>query len=222
MNKKGFSLTEILVALGLMGILGSIATVSYNGFILSTTKRALHDSARSFISAVNTCITVKGGWEIKRLTQYGELPADCSTPSDCIKPCLATTEAELKKKLNYACPPGATCSAFEKTGDARNTHQYYCLSIEREVSGKKIQVLARVQKDNPGKPDGPGSPGYQVLCGEVSDFVLLTGGSCKKALLSGGPIKSKDNNPLKDKDNNKIHDITKVLKKPCEWSNPPS
>ncbi len=69
MNKKGFSLTEILVALGLMGILGSIAVVSYNGFMLSTTKRTLNDSARLFVSAVDLCVKASGGWEVKRYSK---------------------------------------------------------------------------------------------------------------------------------------------------------
>ena len=140
MNKKGYSLTELLVALGLMGILGSIAVVSYNNLILSTTKKTLTDSARLFVSAIDTCVKASGGWEVKRFTSGTETcPTGETNPCIKIKPCKATTQADLKRKLDFTCPPKATCSAFEKTDQDQKLpkNRYYCLSIEREVSRQK-------------------------------------------------------------------------------------
>ena len=208
-KQKGFSLTEILVGVGILGIMGSIATVSYRGYILDVTKKTLKDSGTLFQVAVNTCVRGKGGWEIKRYRQSTDQACPSGETDPCIKtyPCKATTTEELKKKLNYTCPAKATCSTYEKI-DTAERHRYYCLSIEREVSGKNIQILVRVQKDNPST--------HEILCNDnLSSYVKLGPGTCKEGYTSDG-ITDKDGNQINDKHGNRIRKLNEILKK-CEW-----
>ena len=178
-KQKGFSLTEILVGIGILGIMGSIATVSYRGYILDVTKKTLKDSGTLFQVAVNTCVQGKRGWEIPRYTQGTETCSSGET-DPCIKtyPCNATTTEELKKKLNYTCPAGATCRTHVHGNTQESKYRYYCLSIEKEVSGKKLQVIIRVSYDNPSI--------YQMLCGDdmskttQGDYMPLQSDTCKK------------------------------------------
>ena len=161
MNKKGFSLTEILVGVGILGILGSIATVSYRGYILDIEKRTLKDSGKLFQVAVDTCIKGMGGWELSRVSGTPIYPCKATTTKD-------TPTTELKDKLNYTCPTKATCEAKANTKDDK---PYYCLSIKKELSGKKLQVLVRIHYNDPAD--------YQLWCGEVSTPLPLGDRSCR-------------------------------------------
>ena len=179
MSKKGFSLIEILVALGILGIMTGIATVSYQGYILDVTKRTLKDSGKLFQVAVNTCIKVNRGWKITRYTRGTEIcPVGKTDPCIEITPCKATNTAELKKKLNFTCPAGATCAVFSRTEKDNPDWKYYCLDIRKEVSGKKLQVITRVSYDDPSN--------YQILCSDDmsqtnrGNYMNLDNSTCKK------------------------------------------
>ena len=123
-NKKGYTLTEILIVLSILGILTGIATVSYRGYILSVNKSNLKQAGIMFATAVNTCIQSMGKWE----------------PRTGIFPCKADNTTELKSKLDFTCPPDATCNPLmNTTKDSTGKYKYkwYCLSIKKAVSGKK-------------------------------------------------------------------------------------
>ena len=64
-NKKGYTLTEILIVLSILGIVGGIATISYKGYNLSVNKRDLKLHGELFASAVKNCISNYGAWKIK-------------------------------------------------------------------------------------------------------------------------------------------------------------
>ncbi len=153
-NKKGYTLTEILIVLSILGILTGIATVSYRGYILSVNKRNLKQAGIMFATAVNTCIQSMGAWS----------PRPDVTPP--LLPCKADDTTELKSKLSFTCPPDATCQVHTNTTD-----KYYCLSIRKQVSGKRLQVLSRIPYNNP--------TDNQIWCGQVSAYVPEGGKTCK-------------------------------------------
>ena len=182
-NKKGYTLTEILMVLAILGILTGIATVSYRGYILSVNKRDLKQSGIMFATAVNTCIQNSGGWTVHRYTQGAETcPAGKTDPCIEMKPCKAEkqpnqdeTHKQLKSKLNFTCPAGANCIPKEHGRPIKDQWRYYCLSIEKEVSGKKLQVITRVAWHNPSD--------YQVLCNEITEnnYMEIKNETCKKS-----------------------------------------
>ena len=163
-NKKGYTLTEILIVLSILGIITGIATVSYRGYILSVNKSNLKQAGIMFATAVNTCIQSMGAWS----------PRPDVTPP--LLPCKADNTTELKSKLDFTCPPDATCNPLmnpDKDSNGKYKYKWYCLSISKEVSGKKLQVLTRIPYDNPSD--------YQIWCGQVSAYLFLGGKTCKKS-----------------------------------------
>ncbi len=211
-NKKGYTLTEILIVLSILGILTGIATVSYRGYILSVNKRNLKQAGIMFATAVNTCIQNNGGWIIHRYTQGAETcPTGKTEPCIVMTPCKAeqkptqnNTHAELKSKLSFNCPPDATCKPFAHGNPIRDSWRYYCLSISKEVSGKKLQVIIRVAWHDPSD--------YQVLCNEITgSYINLSSPTCKK----GGPGALKPYGFAKEitkDDGTKVNQII-----PCQW-----
>ena len=149
MNKRGYTLTEILLVLGLLSMLGSVATVTYRGHNLDIEKQNLKNAGELFAGAVRTCISASGGWDIDR------------PDGTNVKPCNTIA------KLDYTCPAGATCNplihpnAYDPDSDHR---KYYCLNIKKEVSGKHLQVMVRFTWLKPND--------YEIWCGESSSFIL--------------------------------------------------
>ncbi len=221
-SRLGWTIVEILVTLSLIGIIGGIATVSYKGSILDSTKKNLNNAGKLFASAVNSCVQTSGGkWEKKRFSKStescGGKPEPCKefNPCEVLSPAsptpsdLTALKNNLKKKLGWTCPPKATCKTHSKQHPELR-HQYHCLSIEQEVSGQKIQVLVRISRNN--------TADYQIWCNhqELSTFVPLKGTTCKRgggfsegqARFSG--VLDKDGNPVKG-------GLQSLLTSPCPW-----
>ena len=55
-NKKGYTLTEILIVLSILGILTGIATVSYRGYNESVQKKDLKLHGELFANMVKNCV----------------------------------------------------------------------------------------------------------------------------------------------------------------------
>ena len=226
-NSLGFTLTEILVGLGILGILTGIATVSYQGYIQGVEKKELKNAGILFANAVNTCIKAKG-WTRYRWTQGGE-QCPTSKPKDpciAVQDCKATTSAELKSKLNYTCPVAENtqkkegCFVYTRY-DSNEKHNRHCLSIQKEVSGKKLQVVVRVAYNNPSD--------YQILCGEMSGqspvYMAFGSSTCKSGMSPDlhryGFTKDKTDsagNPVFRKDtagNTTTNKVKEII--PCPW-----
>ena len=187
-TNTGYTLVEILVTIGILSIISGVAYVSYQDQTLRANKNDLKIHAELFASSVKNCIAISGKWAITLLKPDGTVPTEAEvsqSQSQYIKtPCEArgtTQDAikdDLKKKLDFTCPADADCFTFTKINNAPR-HRYHCLSIQKEVSGKKLQVLSRVSYDDPSN--------YQIWCGEnLSSYLRLEGGTCKKSTRWGG------------------------------------
>ena len=163
-NQKGLSLTEICVALCLVGIVGGIGLVSFQKTMSKADISNLCDKVTLFAVGVRNCIMASGGWEVKRYSQAGE---DCAgKPDPCIKmtPCKATTTAELKKKLSFICPAKDDSSTGEGCS-AVATADYYCLNMKKD----KAQVIVHFDID---------SKDYKVYSGKPATFETVTTATC--------------------------------------------
>ena len=154
----GFSLTEILVTIGILSIMGTIATVTYSKYDLGVEKRNLRQAGRYFALAVGNCVRANGGWDIKR-PGYDTVTGKHSMTAKTIYPCNANKQ-ELKDKLDFECPANSTCEINSRSWDPGPGDRvyYYCLSIKKEVQGKELQVLVTVPKNNVSY--------YKVFCKE--------------------------------------------------------
>ena len=165
----GYTLVEIIMTLAVVGILTGVATVSHRGTKIDNKKRELQSSSQMWWGNISTCIVASGGWKLCQPCKDPDDQTECPPPPqppaipECregtklVFPCKATgltqtdIKESLKKKLNYDCPQGANCHIFtHPTPQSGEEFQYHCLSIEKEVSGKKLQIITRVQWSNTG------------------------------------------------------------------------
>ena len=133
-NNKGITLAEVIITLGVLGVLASIAVVNYGSHKDPTYKNQLLQSAKMFSMSVKNCIinvSSMGGWKIKQY-QAG----DTTEPTKVMYPCKATNKAELEKKLGWDCPSDSTC-----TGVVDSAGEFYCLDIRQDIKGKKYQCI---------------------------------------------------------------------------------
>ena len=201
MNTRGYSLLEVCVVLCIAGILGTIATISFSGTKLDIQKRQLKTSADLFALAVKNCVLNVGSWEFAK--------ADGTK----IKPCEATTQADLLKKLKFTCPADATCSALvsdQKTG--------FCLNIKKTVSEQKLQVVSIVELSN--------TSNYVVYCGEPKkDFEPVLPASCNISpnipyhfsQVDNLPVYGDDGQTPKTDDDGNIIYYNKLMKDCTNW-----
>ena len=172
MSRSGYTLLEMLIVLGLLSILSSIAVIQYRDSRQDTEKRNLKDSALLYATRVDTCIKVVGGWPKYRNKRTGETCDHGKTQDPCKVMCKEVSSTTPSPKLNYTCPAGATCEFFTHGTPTRDVWRYHCLSIKKTVSGKKLQVVTVIPYDNPSD--------YQIWCAELSgEYVRLAGHTCK-------------------------------------------
>ena len=60
MNKKGYSLTEILVGIGLLAIVGSIATIGGQAYLNTAKENALKQAFNKIESSFSACMSFNG------------------------------------------------------------------------------------------------------------------------------------------------------------------
>lgn len=80
-NKKGFSLLEVLIAVGIIGIIGAIAYPSFEEYRNNAARVASDTSATNVVKAFRNCIILNG-----------------------------FSQCDTRAKLKINCPGGSTCS----------------------------------------------------------------------------------------------------------------
>lgn len=168
-TNAGYTLVEITLTLALVGIMSGVATVSYVGTKSSNEKRNLKNSAMLWYSAISTCIA-SNKWKECQICppppdpppqNYCPASQECRAGTQLVFPCEVTGSGQteikknLKKLLRYNCPDKADCIIHTRSNSdtIAEKYQYHCLSIQKEVLGKKLQVITRVQWSNPSKFD---------------------------------------------------------------------
>ena len=77
MNTKGYSLTEILVGIGLLAIVGSIATIGGQAYLDTARENALKQAFNKIESAFSACMSFNGfkGEECNTFEKIGYKPS---------------------------------------------------------------------------------------------------------------------------------------------------
>ena len=169
-NHKGFTLIEIVIVLGLLAIIGGVAAFNIGKVNADTQKIELHTGGKLFAEKIRTCIKSVGGWSIKGLNGTDVFPCHVQdTNQDLLK-------EKLKTNLGWNCPKNATCKTYvHGNPGGGNKFKYYCLSIQKEINGKKYQVIVRVYYMDPSI--------YQIWCGNPGETYLpLQDETCKKGI----------------------------------------
>ena len=189
-GRSGLSLTELLVALAIAGIVAGTGVSQYGKYMGKAERQDLHDSAKLFVNALKSCISSNGGWHISAVKKDTEINATnpkviCNdTSKSCIAhthfPCKLSSDAnktvkdKLKETLNYICPIGTEdddnkCEIIVSTA----TPPYFCLSIKKELGGDKHQIVALVKTD---KSDS------KIYCKNLGSgsYIDLTTTNCSK------------------------------------------
>ena len=80
-NKKGFSLLEVLVAVGIIGIIGAIAYPSFDDYRQDAARTASDTSASNVVKAFRNCLVLKPFSECDTL---GKIKMQCPSNSTCV------------------------------------------------------------------------------------------------------------------------------------------
>ena len=196
-NKKGITTLEIVIILAILTIISGIAVISIQEILIESKKRNLYTEAEKFKSFVGMCRK----WKlILPLTSIGIgekiLCIDDNLSASILfnfihnpawKYLGHIKHTERKELLFFQCPSRATCTTYtswqvvDRTteslpfvqGAIINTKvDYYCLSIQKEQSGKILHVLTIIPFLNP--------ENYEIWCGELSYRNTLDDKICQR------------------------------------------
>lgn len=184
-SKQGYTLIELLTVLALISILTGVTVFTYKKTDITQTKKSLLRLARMFETKAASCVS-SSGWQIDRKKADGT--------TETILPC------NTKEKIGFDCK-SPQCPALVVNDNA------LCLSIQKEISGNKYQIITRLTKTNPSfKP--------QFICGEVSSFLDITDPRfCKKSFKFG---KDTNNNDIAIDGKKTLHGLM-ATDKDCKW-----
>ena len=77
MNKKGWTITELLTAVGIIGVLSSIATLSYMKYYQKGQFSKIHETARNFSAAAQICLLKYEDDDTRKCASFDRLKFKC-------------------------------------------------------------------------------------------------------------------------------------------------
>ena len=109
----GLSLMEVLITLSVVAIITGVGTAQYGKYMSQAECQSLHESAKLFVSSLNSCIKSSGGWNITLLKHDGT-PCENTIKTDN---CPATYDGTKKHGSNHY-----PCKALAKKGTTTATN----------------------------------------------------------------------------------------------------
>ena len=185
MNKKGITLTEVLVTCCIVAIMGSIAIVNFGSYNDPVEKSQLFQSAKVWSARVKTCILNVGGWKIKRFSKPGDdpCPAGETEPCQVARHCRVGGNSnfanKFKTRLGWDCPVENPQEDSTKAGPGCfpyfSDDDFYCLDIRKEKRGTKYQCIVHFNIKNHREKIYCGTPAsYEsVSCGDSPTYTNL-------------------------------------------------
>ena len=133
---KGFSLTEVLVTVGIIGALSAIATVSYLDYMERGHLSHLEQSIQGFLKAVDVCLMLKGD-DLDRCNTHDKLKFSCKNCSEVSMPDKATYSWAKQNRLMVEMNSGefSACTRYTPYNPKRELRLKVTIS---HTSGKKF------------------------------------------------------------------------------------
>ena len=79
-KRKGFSLTEVITAIGIVAVLSGVTSMSYMRYLTQSRVAAFNQSANQFFKAADLCMTVKDSDDLTKCNTKAKLKFKCD---DC-------------------------------------------------------------------------------------------------------------------------------------------
>ena len=112
---RGFSLTEVLVTVGLLAILSSIATVSYNSYITAGKAHTVKTTLDELESAFRSCMSVNK-FDATKCNEFGKIGFILPNSSQCT-PATACAETKVvKAQLKKSTDNSKICLVVRRPG----------------------------------------------------------------------------------------------------------
>ena len=143
MNKKGFTLLEVLIAVSLMAVLSGVSIVGYNSIKDRVYKRELRKEVILFMSSLKTCINSSGGWSVEK--PDGTIVTPCDSLDDIDYQCPSKSNS----KDDIAC-------SFVNNG----SNGFACFDISKTIGNTQHRLYGVVNIDNTSENN--------IVCGQLS------------------------------------------------------
>ena len=170
-QKKGYTLLETLITIGLVAILSGIAVITYRSFTNATKLRHLIDTSNIFITSLNNCIT-SSQWKITMPDGTTKFPCKCiSTGDNKDTDCNDTDDAtdnNIFDGIGFSCPYELEEKGCRYVDNSANN--YVCLELRKSINGQKRTVHTIVDIQNRHK--------YWIVCKDVNTYADLTPANC--------------------------------------------
>ena len=172
-RKKGFSLTELLTAVGIGAVLSGIAGVSYLKFHRNATMKAFYESGKNFEAAVETCL-IRGDDDLLKCDTFQRLRFKCDI---CKTQTVEKNGGQTKLKIRLV------------AGELRSTIVYRTQNLPhlavriQELNGTGLSFCTVPSTDLQGNNPTPQSGIKQPIRECTTDADCKTGETCFKFMM---------------------------------------